>query len=349
MSLYFLSALVLLLGAVLTVLVFKSYRERLLSIEPSTGLNMDLLKSVFQSTSLEKGLGYGLVAGIGYLIYQIISQGFDFALLMIGATVFTGIVWMVDRLLTKNTRTGILQRAVAEIPEFDEKTDTATLEPGLIENSRAFFPILVFVFLLRSFLVEPFQIPSGSMKPTLEISDFILVNRFAYGIRMPITNNIIIPVAQPERGDVIVFKPPHEPDKNFIKRVVGVPGDLVQFDYNRSILRINGKVVATEYLNSATDDEGQYKLYTEYLDGREHLIYQSAYVGTGTRQKGWIPLEGVVIPEGKFIAMGDNRDSSFDSRYWGFVDENAILGEAFVIWMHWEGFYPSFSRAGRIQ
>ncbi len=349
MSLYFLSALVLLLGTVLTVLVFKSYRERLLSIESNTGLNMDLLKSVFQSTPLEKGLGYGLVAGIGYLIYQIISQGFDFALLMIGATVFTGIIWLVDRLLTKKARAGVLQRAVAEVPDFDEKTDTATLEPGLIENSRAFFPILVFVFLLRSFLVEPFQIPSGSMKPTLEISDFILVNRFAYGIRMPITNNIIIPVAQPERGDVIVFKPPHEPDKNFIKRVVGVPGDLVQFDYSRSILRINGKVVAADYINAAADDDGQYKLFTEHLDGREHLIYQNAYIGAGSRPKGWIPLEGVVIPEGKFIAMGDNRDNSYDSRYWGFVDENAILGEAFVIWMHWEGFYPSFSRAGRIQ
>lgn len=361
MNLYLLSALVLGLGTVLTVIVFYSYRQRLASITADAPLSVDQLKTVFQSTPAERVMGYVLVAAIAYLILQTIQQGFDFALLMIGATVFTGIVWLIDRQMTKKSRLAILTRAESEIEQFDEQTDKSTLEPGLIENSRAFFPILVFVFLLRSFLVEPFQIPSGSMKPTLEISDFILVNRFAYGIRMPITNEIIIPVSHPERGDVFVFKPPHEPDKNYIKRVIALPGDHIYYDYINRQLYVNGELAVTEFTNYAEDDEGNYLQYDENLDGVTHTIYKNRGLG---RSVGWIPKEGVVVPEGKYFAMGDNRDNSFDARYWEslrlesyrnngedwrFVDENAILGKAFVIWMHWEGFYPSFSRAGKIQ
>jgi signal peptidase I len=367
MNLYVLSSAVLLIGVVLTVMVFLSYRKRLQRISPEMTLSKELLSEVFDSTGVERIIGYGLIAAIGYLILQTISQGFDFALLMIGATLFTGLVWIVDRQLTQKARSAILERAEKDIPEFIEVTDKATLEPGLIENSRAFFPILVFVFLLRSFLIEPFQIPSGSMKPTLEIRDFILVNRFTYGIRMPITNNVLIPIGQPEQGDVIVFKPPHEPDKNFIKRVVAIPGDLVQYDYGRKILRINGEVVGKTLVEKTTDDVGRYNLYTEHLEGREHQIYTNQS-SASRRPDEWIPINGVVVPEGKYFVMGDNRDNSADARYWegarrlmtgdftneednawGFVDENAILGEAFVIWMHWEGFYPSFSRAGKIQ
>ena len=367
MNLYALSALVLMLGAVLTILVFLSYRKRLRQVSAETASSVDVVKEIFQSTPLERVISYGLIAAIGYLILQTIRQGFDFALLMIGATVFTGIIWLIDRFLTKKSRLEIIERAETEVSDFDEKTDKSTLEPGLIENSRAFFPILVFVFLLRSFLIEPFQIPSGSMKPTLEISDFILVNRFAYGIRMPITNDVVIPIAQPEQGDVIVFKPPHEPDKNFIKRVIAVPGDLVQFDYGRKILRVNGEVVDKTLIEKTSDDAGNYNLYTEHLEGREHLIYTNQSRAS-RRPDEWIPINGVVVPEGKYFVMGDNRDNSQDARYWegarrlmtgdfsnemqnewGFVDEDAILGEAFVIWMHWEGYYPSFSRAGSIQ
>jgi len=367
MSLYGLSAIVLLIAVVLTVMVFVSYRKRLAAIDSDTELSIDLLKVLFQSTPIERLLGYGLIASIGYLILQTIRQGFDFALLMIGATVFTGIIYLIDRQLTKKQRSSILERAEAELEELDEQTDQATLEPGLIENSRAFFPILVFVFLLRSFLIEPFQIPSGSMKPTLEISDFILVNRFTYGIRMPIINKVIIPIASPEQGDVIVFKPPHEPDKNFIKRVVAVPGDLIQYDYSRKILRVNGDVVSKDFIEKTSDDDGRYNLYTENLEGREHQIYTNQSRAS-RRPDEWLPISGVTVPEGKYFVMGDNRDNSQDARYWegtrrlktgdfvnegnnawGFVDEDAILGEAFVIWMHWEGFYPSFSRAGKIQ
>ena len=367
MSLYLLSTLVLILGIVLTIIVFYTYRKRLLDGQVQATLDLDNLKSIFQSTAVEKALGYALVAIIGYLILQTIKQGFDFALLMIGATAFTGLVWLIDLALTKKSRQQLLDRADKELVGFSENADRAALEPGLIENSRSFFPILVFVFLLRSFLIEPFQIPSGSMKPTLEVRDFILVNRFAYGIRMPITNKVIIPVSHPEKGDVLVFKPPHEPDKNFIKRVIGVPGDLIQYDYGRKVLRLNGKVVERELIEQTSDDVGTYNLYTEMLEGREHLIYTD--VGRASRRPDeWLPLDGVVVPEGKYFVMGDNRDRSQDARYWegtrrlmtgdfsnkennawGFVDEDSILGEAFVIWMHWEGFYPSFNRAGKIQ
>jgi signal peptidase I len=362
MNLYGLSAVVLLIGVVLTVMVFRSYRQRLAGIGASSeALSIDQLKTTFKSTPVERALGYGLVAAIGYLILQTIQQGFDFALLMMGATVFTGIIWFVDRQLTKKTRLEIIARAEQQIENFDDQTDKSTLEPGLIENSRAFFPILVFVFLLRSFLVEPFQIPSGSMKPTLEVSDFILVNRFAYGIRMPITNQIIVPVSQPERGDVIVFKPPHEPSKNYIKRVIAVPGDHVYYDYVNRQLFVNGELAVAEFTNMAEDDAGLYLQYDETLGDKTYTIYKSR--GNG-RNIGWIEREGIVLPEGKYFTVGDNRDSSFDARYWEslrqqqfanngedwrFVDENAILGKAFVIWMHWEGFYPSFSRAGSIQ
>lgn len=367
MNLYILSAIVLAMGVALTILVFRSYRHRLAGVDLDAELTIERLKSVFHSTPLERALGYVLVTAIAYLIWQTIQQGFDFALLMIGATLFTGLVWGVDRRLTKPKRQIILTQAEEQIEDLNDRTDKSTLEPGLIENSRAFFPILVFVFLLRSFLVEPFQIPSGSMKPTLEIRDFILVNRFTYGIRMPITNEIIIPVSQPERGDVIVFKPPHEPDKNFIKRVIAGPGDRVQYDYARKILRVNGEVVEKELIGRVADEAGAYNLYTENLNGYEHEVYTNLRP-TSRRPDEWIPLNGVVVPDGKYFVMGDNRDNSQDARYWegarrlqtgdfanrdtnawGFVDEDAILGEAFVIWMHWEGFYPSFSRAGKIQ
>lgn len=367
MSLMQMSALILIYGAVLAGLVLNSYRQRLALVEGEEALTQSGVEAVFKSSELERYLGYGLIALIGWLIYQTIQTGYDFSALMLGATVFTGVVWAIDRATTQKRRQALIERAKEKVESFEEKTDISTLEPGMIENCRAFFPILLFVFLLRSFLVEPFQIPSGSMKPTLEISDFILVNRFTYGIRMPITNEVLIPVNEPERGDVIVFKPPHEPNKNFIKRVIAVPGDRIEYDYARKSIRINGELVRRQRIDSVSDDEGRYNLFTEYLPGREHLIYLDQDP-SGTRFHEWMPANGIVVPEGKYFVMGDNRDNSHDARYWeglrrqiqgdlsnqgnnawGFVDENAILGEAFLIWMHWEGFYPSFSRAGKIQ
>ncbi|WP_246109294.1 signal peptidase I [Reinekea thalattae] len=367
MSLLVLSIVVLALAIVLSVLVFVSYRKRLKAMESDSKLSLEQISDTFQSSPVERFLGYLLSVTIGYLILQTIRQGFDFSLLMISAIGFTGVIFIVDLLLTRKHRARLLKTAEGRIDNFKEKTDKTALEPGLIENSRAFLPILVAVFLLRSFLFEPFQIPSGSMKPTLEIRDFILVNRFAYGVRMPVTNEVIFPVAEPEQGDVIVFKPPHEPEKSFIKRVVAVPGDLVQYDYARKILRVNGAVVNKEFMGKTSDEVADYNLYKETLNGSEHLIYTNQ--GPALRSSyEWLPAAGVVVPEGKYFVMGDNRDNSQDARYWegirrvvqndlansgdnawGFVDEDAILGKAFFIWMHWQGFYPSFGRAGLIE
>lgn len=363
MSVYLMSIVVLLLAAVLTVMVFISYRKRLATVVEGTELTQENMREVFTATPIERGLGYLLIAAIAYLIWQTIQQGFDFALLMLGATFFTGVVFLADFLLTKKARKDILLRAESEIDNFAETTDKATLEPSLIENSRAFFPILVFVFLLRSFIVEPFQIPSGSMMPTLEVRDFILVNRFTYGIRMPITNKVMIPISQPGRGDVIVFKPPHEPDKNFIKRVIAVPGDKLQYDYANNILTLNDTVIRPEFIGREQVDGTLFRLYEETIGDQNHMMYQDQYPKFKIT-RGWIPEEGIIVPEGKYFVMGDNRDNSADARFWestrppgtgsepfawGFVDEDQILGEAFVIWMHWQGFYPSFARAGVIE
>ena len=367
MNLYYMSAAILVLAAVLAILVFVSYRKRLVTIQADTELTLDGVKTVFTSTSLERVMGYVLIAAIVLMVWQTIKQGFDFALLMIGAMFFTGVVWAVDRIITRQARLSVLNRAESEIKEFDEQVNKSVLEPGLIENSRAFFPILIVVFILRSFIIEPFQIPSGSMKPTLEIRDFILVSRFAYGLRMPITNQVIVPIANPKRGDVIVFKPPHEPQSNFIKRVIAVPGDRIQYDYKQKILRVNGQIVQKKFDKMVVDGGSRFGEYTEDLYGHEHLMYKKEG-SESLMSYAWLPKEGVIVPKGKYFVMGDNRDNSLDARYWegirefnnipnttgepypwGFVDENSIMGKAFAIWMHWEGFYPSFSRTGAIQ
>lgn len=360
---YLTSLLVLAIAIALTAMVFTTYRKRLAAVDDTSALNEETLRTTFTSTAIEQLLGYALIGSIAFLIWQTIQQGFDFSLLMIGAMLFTGTIYLIDFRLTQKARQTILKRAAAEVDSFDEKNDKTSLEPGLIENSRAFFPILVLVFVLRSFLIEPFQIPSGSMMPTLEIRDFILVNRFAYGVRVPVTNKVIVPVSDPKPGDVIVFKPPHEPSKSFIKRVIAVPGDTLQYNYETSQITLNGVVIETQFKGREQVGDTLYRLYEETIGERTHQLYQDQYPKykfTG----GWIPQEGVTVPEGKYFVMGDNRDNSADARFWessrprsvgsepfawGFVDEGQILGKAFVIWMHWEGFYPSFARSGFIQ
>lgn len=357
----------LLVTAVLAILIFARQRKRLRDALEISQWDESRLQSVFEPSLIERGLGYGLVLLLGLLIWQTIRQSFDFALLLAAATAVTGVIYLADVLWLRPYRRRVLEAAQASLGDLGDRGVEVNPEPGLIENSRSFFPVLLLVFVLRSFLFEPFQIPSGSMKPTLEIGDFILVNRFAYGIRMPVTNDVIIPIDQPGRGDIIVFRPPHEPNKNFIKRVIGVPGDLVQYDYQRRILRVNGERVEREREGTVLDEGTRYVRYTENLDSVSYDIYLKAS-GASHHPDQWIPDSGVVVPEGKYFVMGDNRDSSYDSRYWegarrrmqgdfgnsgdnawGYVDENAILGEAFAIWMHWEGWYPSFSRFGTIE
>ncbi len=212
---------------------------------------------------------------------------------------------------------------------------------GPIEFMGSLAPVLGLVLVLRSFVVEPFQIPSSSMVPTLKVGDFILVNKWTYGIRLPVVRNKIIELNSPERGDVMVFFPPHE-ERYFIKRVVGLPGDEIHV--LNGVLYINGDKMTQKIL---ADEEPAPRsvVMTEDLTGVEHAI-QKRLLPTRLSQN-----FTAVVPEGHYFMMGDNRDNSSDSRVWGPVPEDRIVGRAFARWMFWDKFLslPSFERAGKIQ
>jgi signal peptidase I len=200
-----------------------------------------------------------------------------------------------------------------------------------VDYGRSLFPVIMIVFVLRSFIVEPFRIPSGSMLPTLHLGDFILVNKAAYGLRLPIVYHKVVPTGSPERGDVMVFRFPENPKINFIKRVVGLPGDRIRV-VGRT-LYVNGDKVQQELIddNHQTNDRRAYvsNRYLETLDDATHNILVR---GNGWGSKGF---DGVV-PKGHYFVLGDNRDNSRDSRYWGFVPEENLVGRAFFIWMAWD-------------
>ncbi len=213
-------------------------------------------------------------------------------------------------------------------------------EPALVENARSLTPILALVFLIRSFMFEPFQIPSASMVPTLLIGDFILVNKYTYGIRLPVWRTKILSINEPQRGDIMVFFPPHK-DQYYIKRVVGLPGDLVE--YEGKVLSINGEQQPQQLLAALPKRRPVYELRSERLDGVEHEVRHDY-----RRPEGDFSQR---IPAGHYFMMGDNRDNSADSRIWGMVPEARIVGKAVGIWMHKEpGWHlPEFERVGSIQ
>ncbi len=227
--------------------------------------------------------------------------------------------------------------------------------PAWLEFPASFFPVIAVVFGLRSFVVEPFKIPSGSMIPTLLIGDFILVNKYSYGIRLPVINKKIIDVGEPHRGDVMVFRYPVDPSLDYIKRVIGVPGDKISYKNKR--LSINGVLLpetpTADYLHR---DRAVYsKQFIETIDGRQHRIlldedrenYINPIVPFAHVENCLYNNAGVecTVPAGSYFMMGDNRDNSEDSRYWGFVPEENIVGRAFGIWMSWDG-GPELSRIG---
>lgn len=216
--------------------------------------------------------------------------------------------------------------------------------PKLVEFARSFLPVVFAVLMLRSFLVEPFRIPSGSMLPTLFAGDFILVNKFTYGLRLPVLHTKFFANGAPVRGDVVVFRFPPDPTKDFIKRVVGLPGDVIAYRDKR--LYINGKAVAVEPVGDFSDPRapevyGAVQL-TETLDELRHSIL---HVDIRPSRGG-----EVTVPAGHYFVMGDNRDGSDDSRRWGFVPERNLVGRAFFIWMSWDGArrMPAFDRIGSV-
>jgi signal peptidase I len=247
-----------------------------------------------------------------------------FALFMVVFLLITGIIWLLD------------------IVFFSKKRSAGAAEPVVIEYAKSFFPVILAVFLIRSFIVEPFKIPSGSMMPTLLAGDYILVNKFAYGLRVPILNNTFVHVGTPQRGDVFVFHYPPDPSIDYIKRVVGVPGDKLV--YKDKELFINGKKLDVSFKsNYEYETQGlnmiYAKRYHEDLLGIPHdiLIDESS------------PTRDVelTVPEGQYFAMGDNRDNSKDSRYWGFVPEANLVGKAFFIWWNFDDL-TSFKRIGSL-
>ncbi|MCO6055187.1 signal peptidase I [Pseudomonas sp. MOB-449] len=280
----------------------------------------------------------------------------NFPLLLVIAVALSGVLALIDLVLLAPRRRSAIASYEGQVSEPDpEVLDRLNKEPLLVEYGKSFFPVLAIVLVLRSFLVEPFQIPSGSMKPTLEVGDFILVNKFAYGIRLPVLDNKVIEVGDPQRGDVMVFRYPSDPNINYIKRVIGLPGDRIAYSSDKR-LTVNGQPVAEKLLGEEPGTLGSAMLYEEKLGEAEHLIRKEMKRYRMEPGREW------VVPQGHYFMMGDNRDNSNDSRYWndpripkdllGMVPDRNIVGKAFAVWMSWPDpkmrNLPNFSRVGLI-
>lgn len=297
--------------------------------------------------------------GYGAAWYFGVVEG-NFALLLFLATLVTGIYWVAERLyflpqrrkalaeLEANLAKRQVELAKLGINQVDDSTREARarliMQPWWLDWTAGLFPVIIIVFLLRSFLFEPFKIPSGSMIPTLLVNDLILVNKFHYGIRLPVLNIKVLDNHSPERGDVMVFRYPPKPSLDYIKRVVGVPGDEVA--YLNKKLTINGKpLIKTALPDFFDEDSLRYaKQFQETTGDRSYRILNDddrpAFVSGADnfpfRENCNYSSEGVVckVPAGQYFMMGDNRDNSLDSRYWGFVPEKNIVGKAFFVWMN---------------
>jgi signal peptidase I len=285
----------------------------------------------------------------------------NFALILFVLVIITGVAWVADKLVFMPQRRRAADAAVAEFDRqqarvgerfADENApqtrarlrDEKLRQPWWLEYSASFFPVILVVFVVRSFVVEPFKIPSGSMVPTLLVGDFILVNKFEYGIRLPITNTKITEGRTPARGDVVVFRYPKDESVDYIKRVIGLPGDVIEYQDKK--LTINGKPVPEAPLPDYLDEErlGYAKQFEEDIDGRKNAILNNPavppfIVGAEDfpyRDNCTYNARGVIckVPPGNYFMMGDNRDNSADSRYWGFAPDRNIVGRAFFIWMN---------------
>ncbi len=310
-----------------------------------------------------------LAAFVGYAgaWYMGMLEG-NFALLLFMATVVTGAYWVAERLHflpqrqkaaalleteAVRRRAELAKQGITQVDD-DVAAGRARLlaQPWWLDWTAGLFPVIIAVFFLRSFLFEPFKIPSGSMIPTLLIGDLILVNKFHYGVRLPVINTKITEGTPPQRGDVMVFRYPPKPSLDYIKRVVGVPGDEVAYLNKR--LTINGKVIETVALPEFFDGDVMryFKQFEESLGDKKHGILNDddrpAFVPGADnfqfKENCRYSVEGVVckVPEGHYFMMGDNRDNSLDSRYWGFVPDKNIVGKAFFVWMN----FSSLKRIG---
>lgn len=237
----------------------------------------------------------------------------NFALFMLAALLGTGAIWMLDAMWLSRSRAA------------------GAKEPMLVEYSKSFFPVILAVFLIRSFLVEPFKIPSGSMMPTLLVGDFILVNKYTYGLRVPVVNDTFFEVGHPRRGEVMVFRFPKDPSLDYIKRIVGLPGDRIE--YRNKQIFVNGHpVVQTEdgyydYVAPGLNQVSVRRLREQLGEHNHSILIDDSNPA----------LDGeITVPEGQYFVMGDNRDNSNDSRFWGFVPDRNVVGRAFMIWWNFD-------------
>ncbi len=299
----------------------------------------------------------------------LLAQRLDFSTVLFAITAITGIVWLIDVVLLRPQRTKAAREAA--------KDPAAIPEPGTVDYARSFFPVALVVLVLRSFIFEPFRIPSDSMMPTLLDGDFIIVNKYAYGLRLPVLNRKIIPIGEPQRGDVVVFRYPRDPSVNYIKRLVGLPGDHVQVRNDR--ITINGEPVPFKVI--APYNDGCYinmQLADEHLGNHLHQsllcpvpLFPSPVTPAGCNRSesrgyycggdasagptvdamvGEAPVFETTVPPGSYFMMGDNRDNSEDGRVWGFVPEDNLVGKATRIWFNWDlkrSGGPLWSRLGQ--
>lgn len=242
----------------------------------------------------------------------------DFPTILVLATFITGVIWAADHFYFAR------KRNLSSSPSRTDKSGKdgkKSNEPVIVEYARSFFPILLAVLIIRSFLAEPFRIPTGSMIPTLEVGDFVLVSKFSYGLRLPVTNDKFLDLGEPQRGDVVVFRYPRDTKVDYIKRVIGLPGDTIS--YRNKQLFINGEPAKLSY--KGMNEESGASKYWEEFEGFSHMLQ---HMGRPSQDLSYS------VPEGHYFVMGDNRDASSDSRVWGFVPEENLVGKAFLIWMN---------------
>ena len=260
------------------------------------------------------------------------NWNWDLATILVLLVIVSGLIWLYDVVYLVPRR--VKKKASLSLHATELERHEASRIPFIVDLARSLFPVFLIVLVLRSFLVEPFRIPSGSMMPTLLVGDFILVNKFSYGIRLPVLNLKVIEIGEPQRGDVVVFRYPEDPTIPFIKRVIGLPGDQLEYHNANKMLYINGEPIVQQ-------SEGRYvgvgqgssmtasEQRLEHLTGVDHAILVNLEQQTpGIRH--W------EVPEHHYFVLGDNRDNSKDSRVWGFVPEENLIGKAFFIWMNWD-------------
>ena len=261
----------------------------------------------------------------------------DFSLVLVCLVAICGGIWFLDALLVKGGRIRAAEAFAARASkdlrlteeQVEQELERLSREPIVTEYAKSFFPVLLFVLTLRSFLFEPYQVPTGSMIPTIKIGDFILVNKFAYGLRLPVLGTKILDVGEPQRGEIMVFIPPHV-NQYFIKRVIGLPGDTIRYENQR--LSVNGELVPEEFVSSVSVDTGigplDGVLNSATYNGVTHATQHIPGVNSSRGRSSWI------VPAGHYFMIGDNRENSADSRVWGAVPEENIVGKAIAIWLH---------------